>query len=111
MMSSTSIKEDLENLIKNNIIITIGSKDCAEIVSKISNEKKIRAHIKIDTGFGRYGFLYNNIKEIIDTINNLSNVKIEGIYSHFSLAYYENNKWTKKQFRKIYRCITGIKIK
>ena len=99
MLSSTSIKKDLEALIENDIIITIGSKDCAEILSQIKTNKKIRAHIKIDTGFGRYGFLYNDIKQIIETIKSLSSVKIEGIYSHFSLAYYENNKWTKLQFR------------
>ena len=38
MLSSTCIKEDLETLIKNNIIITIGSKDCANELQKISNK-------------------------------------------------------------------------
>ena len=88
MLSSTSLKEDLETLINNNIIITIGSKECAEKVKQLmsKNNDKIRAHIKIDTGFGRYGFLYNDIKTIVDTINGLTNVKIEGIYTHFAVS-------------------------
>jgi len=112
MMSSTSIKEDLRTLIENDIILTIGSKECAKEVESISNEinKKIRAHIKIDTGFGRYGFLYNDIKEIVETIKNLSNVSIEGIYSHFSLAYYKNDKWTIEQFNRFINVIEALKL-
>ena len=109
MLSSTSIKEDLEKLIENNIIITIGSKECAEVVKKI-DKKNIRAHIKIDTGFGRYGFLYNDIKTIVETIKNLDNVLIEGIYSHFSLAYYKNDKWTITQFNRFLDVIESLKL-
>lgn len=112
MMSSTSLKADLKKLIDNNIIITIGSKECANIVNEISNktDKKVRAHIKIDTGFGRYGFLYKDIKSIVDTINELSNVQIEGMYSHFSLAYYKNDKWTIKQFDRFMGVIEALNL-
>ncbi len=109
MLSSTSIKEDLQTLIDNNIIITIGSKECAEELKKIDN-KNIRAHIKIDTGFGRYGFLYNDIKTIVDTIKELKNVSLEGVYSHFSLAYYKNDKWTILQFDRFIETIESIKL-
>lgn len=97
MLSSTSLKEDLEKLIDNDIIITIGSKECGKTLMDI-NKKNIRAHIKIDTGFGRYGFLYNDLNTIIETTKKLSNVSIEGIYSHFSHAYYKNDKYTLKQY-------------
>lgn len=101
MLSSTAIEEELRKLVDNNIIITIGSENVANIANKIASEgKNIRAHIAIDTGFGRYGFLYND-KNIIETIKNLdSNISIEGIFSHFSLSYYKNNKWTIIQFER-----------
>ncbi|MDO5555344.1 MAG: alanine racemase [Clostridia bacterium] len=112
MMSSTSLTEDLKKLVENDIIITIGSTQCAEIVKKISKEtkKQIRAHIKIDTGFGRYGFLYNDIKTIVNTIKELLDIKIEGIYSHFSLAYYKNDKWTIEQFNRFIEVIEALKL-
>ena len=109
MMSSTCIKEDLKELIDNNIIITIGSKECADVVKTIEN-KNIRAHIKIDTGFGRYGFIYNNIVTIVECIKSLDNVSIEGIYSHFSIAYYKNNKWTNNQFERFINVIETLKL-
>ena len=112
MMSSTSLENDLKELIENDIIITIGSKECAEIVKRLSNksDKKIRAHIKIDTGFGRYGFLYNDIKLIVDTIKGLSNISIEGMYSHFSLAYYKKDKWTIEQFNRFMEVVEALKL-
>ena len=112
MMSSTSIEEDLKTLIENDVIITIGSKDDAKTVLKISKEinKKIRAHIKIDTGFGRYGFLYTDIKTIVETIKSLSNISVEGMYSHFSLAYYKNDKWTIEQFNRFINVIETLKL-
>ena len=110
MLSSTAVKEDVNALVENNIIITIGSKEAAEIADKIGQElnKKIKAHIKIDTGFGRYGFIYNNKSEIINTIKKLENVKIDGTFTHFSNAYYDD-KYTKMQFERFMECIDSLK--
>lgn len=99
-MSSTADEKELQELADNNIIITIGSLETARAVNKIANNgQKVRAHIKIDTGFGRYGFLYNDKENIIKTIKNFNNnIKVEGIFTHFSLAYYKDNASTKNQF-------------
>lgn len=99
-LSSIATESEIRELVANNIIITIGSLQTAKIANKIAKEgKKIRAHIKIDTGFGRYGFLYDDIDLIKSTIKEMdNNIILEGIFSHFSLAYYKNNKWTNIQF-------------
>lgn len=111
MLSSTSIEEDVRNLVENNVIVTIGSKEAAEVVSKIAQElnKKVRVHIKIDTGFGRYGFVYNKREEMIEILKNLKNVKIEGTFTHFSNAYYDDN-YTKLQFKRFIDCIEILKM-
>ena len=109
-MSCTSIKEEIQELVDNNIIITIGSKTSAEIANEIAKTgKTIRAHIKIDTGFGRYGFIYQNKDEIVNTIKNLHpNIKVEGIFSHFSLAYYKNNASTINQYNNFLDVIKSL---
>jgi len=110
MLSSTSIKEDIKTLIQNDIILTIGSVESAEIADSLGKElnKKIPCHIKIDTGFGRYGFVYSNMDEVVDTLKNLENLKIEGTFTHFSNAYYDDN-YTKKQFDRFIDCIEVLK--
>ena len=112
MLSSTSIKSEIEKLIENDIILTIGSIESAQIVKKISDKtnKKIRAHIKIDTGFGRYGFIYSDIKKIVETIKSLENISLEGIYSHFSRPYYKKDKWTKEQFDRFISVVEALKL-
>lgn len=111
MLSSTSIEEDVTTLIENDIIITIGTKESAQIADKIGKElgKKIKAHLKIDTGFGRYGFVYNNREEIIETLKKIDNIKIEGTFTHFSNAYYDD-KYTEKQFNRFIDCIEVLKM-
>jgi len=103
LLSSLNNKKEMEEAIKNNIIVTIDSKENAKTLNELSRKgyNNIRVHIKIDTGFGRYGFLYSNHKEIIESIKDLNkNIKVEGIFSHFSVAYYKNNKHTKEQYKR-----------
>ncbi len=111
MLSSTAIEEDVRTLIENKIIITIGSKEDIEVAEKIAKEKKqkIRAHLKIDTGFGRYGFVYENRDEMVESLKKFENIKIEGTYTHFSLSFFDE-KYTKLQFKRFIDVIEVLKM-
>ena len=108
MLSSTAIKEEVETLIENNIIITIGSEESAKIAENIGKKlnKKIRAHIKIDTGFGRYEIVNPTWRK---TLKQIKNIKIEGTFTHFSNSYYDDN-YTKTQFNRFLDCIETLKM-
>jgi len=111
MLSSTSIKEEVEQLIENNIILTIGSTLAGEVANAIAEQKDIviRVHIKIDTGFGRYGFLYCNPLELLDTIDNMTHANIEGYFTHFSESYSKNKKWTTIQYKRFLDIIEWLR--
>ena len=111
MLSSVAIKEEVKKLIDNDIIITIGSKEDIEVVEKIGEEEnqKIRAHLKIDTGFGRYGFIYNSRDEMIEILKTIKNIKIEGTFSHFSISFFDD-KYTEKQFQRFIDVIEVLKM-
>ena len=111
MMSSTAVEEDIEKLIKNNIILTVGSKDAGELIEKITKEMKTKArvHLKIDTGFGRYGFIYSQKEEMVKTIKTWKNINIEGAFSHFSIAFFGDGKESRNQYDRFMKCIKTLK--
>ena len=111
MMSSTSVKEDIEKLIKNDIILTIGSKEAGQAVDEIAKHmnQKVRVHIKIDTGFGRYGFIYTKKEYIVKKIKEWKNIEIEGMFSHFSLAFYGNGQEVREQYDRFIKCAEELK--
>ena len=112
MMSSTAVKRDIEILLKNDIILTIGSREAGEAVEEISKklEKKARVHLKIDTEFGRYGFVYSKREEMIEQIKTWQNIQIEGTFSHLSLAFYGKGKETREQFERFMQCVEVLKM-
>lgn len=111
ILSSTAIKKEIELLVDNDIIITIGSKEALKVAEEVALEKnkKIKAHLKIDTGFGRYGFNYNEKEKMVEILKNRKNIEIEGTFSHLSLAFYEKNDYSEKQFKRFIDVIEILK--
>lgn len=78
--------------IENNIDITIPSINYYNEIK----EKKVTAHIKIDTGMNRLGIKEKN--ELNEIINTNKNINIKGIYTHIYEANNISN--TSKQIDK-----------
>lgn len=109
MMSSTAVKSDVKKLLENDIILTIGSKEAGNVVNELAQNKKARVHLKIDTGFGRYGFIYSKIAEDVKDIKRWKNIKIEGTFSHLSIAFFGNGKESKEQFDRFVKSVEILK--
>jgi alanine racemase len=62
--------------------------------------KKIKAHVKIDTGMHRYGVQPEDAIRFFDEVASLPGVEVEGIWSHFAVAEDVLNPFTKQQFTK-----------
>lgn len=93
----------LDLLIKYDIEQTVYSYDLAKEISDkaIEGSKIAKIHIAFDSGMGRIGFLprEEDISEI-ERISKLPNIKIEGIYSHFSTADEKDKNYTYEQLKK-----------
>ncbi len=103
-----------------NIIQGVLSLEYAEDLNK-SAIKKIRCHIKIDTGMGRIGLKYSDTQRCAkeaEKIVNLEKISAEGLYTHFAVADNpdeESCEYTKNQadyIIKVYDilCEKGIKL-
>ena len=94
--------EYAQELADNNIIQGIVSSEYADELVKHTN-KKVRCHVKLDTGMGRIGLKFDTPKECADEVMKLSKLEmlsVEGIYTHFAVADCddeENIEYTDKQ--------------
>lgn len=102
--------EELEQLIKLNVILTLSSEYDAMLINRIAEKLgiNVNVHLKIDTGMGRYGFLYNETNKIANILNSCPNIKVKGIYTHFSSPY-GNTLKTKHQFNRFMSSIKALK--
>ena len=70
-----------------------------------------KIHLKIDTGMHRLGFSYETINELIEKLEMNPNVKVEGIFTHFSSADSSiQDDFTIKQaqvFEEVYERLTN----
>jgi len=96
LLSSTSNMLDVGEIAKLNIIATVGSVRSAKVLN--DTNIPIRAHIKIDTGFGRFGFAPSEINSIADTLKTFKNISYEGVFSHFSNSFGKDDKSVRAQF-------------
>lgn len=93
-----------EQVVQNDISQTIYTYEQAYYLNEAAKKlhKRAKVHIKVDTGMGRIGFLCNDesIKKVIE-VANLSNIELEGIFSHFSSADDPgSDDFTHDQFKK-----------
>ncbi len=83
--------EHFHYLYEENIVQSLCSFDYANKLNAYAkaNDVVIRAHCKVDTGMNRTGVIYQpeekHMDQIIDAYR-LSNVRVEGIFSHFPVS-------------------------
>ncbi|QUY64315.1 alanine racemase [Helcococcus kunzii] len=102
------LPENYHLLSEYNIITTIYSVDIAREMEKLG--KKIRAHIKIETGHNRLGFKPEDKSyEEIMKINTFKNISLEGIFSHLSTADEKDSYYTELQHKRFEEAINALK--
>lgn len=85
--------QDFKKAAAENISLTVSSFETIEALknlfeNKNNKNKKIKIHLKIDTGMHRQGFLFSDLPKLAECCldDPTAQVKIEGIYTHFSSA-------------------------
>lgn len=74
---------------------------------RLSQEKPLTAHLAIDTGMGRGGFLPNQIAEALQALKKHPQLTLGGIGSHLPAAD-EDPEFTKEQFLLFDRLVRDI---
>lgn len=101
-------ESQLERMVREEIRPTVFTWEMAEAVSKaaVKLNKTAKIHIKIDTGMSRIGFRDNEESlAVIERINELKGIMIEGIFTHFATADEKDKTEAEKQFARFSRFV------
>lgn len=83
-----ALKKDISPFLQYNLTATVCDEDLASALDSKARafNKKASVHIKVDTGMGRVGMLYQQAVDFIRKVKRLEFVDIEGLFTHFPLA-------------------------
>lgn len=105
VLNQPSISE-INEIIEYDLIVGTSSE---EFIDECLKENMyIRCHLEIETGMNRTGINLDNLERIINKIKD--KLKIEGVYTHFSSADFDDN-YTKKQIEIFKKAVELIKNK
>lgn len=103
------LPEEAKGVLKFNVAQTVSCLRMAKVLSKLGQEKnkKIKIHIKIDTGMGRIGFWHEEAIGFIKNITSLKNIIIDGIFTHFPSAE-DDELFTRRQIDDFNSLVRGL---
>jgi alanine racemase len=109
---------DLEEAVDLDLRMVVYNKETVDKLGKISNEKnkKVRIHLKAETGNNRQGLLLEEIVPFAQYISKFPNIEIEGLATHFAnIEDTTDHSYAKKQIEKFLKFdeelrAAGIKV-
>ena len=99
----------MENAIKYDINVSIFNDEHIEMATQLFERlgKKLKAHIKLDTGMNRIGINKKEASSFIKKVLNCNAIELNGIFTHFADA--ENETLFEKQIKEFQEVIEPYK--
>ena len=102
--------EDIENIIKYNLIVGVSSFKFIDTIGKKGDP--IKVFIEIETGMGRTGVKPENLQKCISLVQSYPNIEVVGCYTHFCVADSDSNdntEFTNRQIRVFDEAVKSLK--
>ena len=79
---------DLDGIFDCDLTPTISTPGAARAVqdAAVRYKRRVRYHLKIDTGMNRLGFRFDNLKRSIPELLASPNLELDAVYTHFATA-------------------------
>jgi len=111
VLGTTFSASEVMPALAGNITLTVADyKGAKALNSQVNKPRKLKVHIKVDTGMGRIGMWHEQAQEEIIKISYLGSLHIEGIYTHLPSAD-TDVKFTHAQAEIFQKLITCLKAR
>lgn len=108
MLRSLTETSELQELMELGVTFTVGSYDAAIALNSIAEGRRevAQAKIRIDTGYGQYGFQSEETDKIINVFKRMNGIAVVGMYTR--IAPMKNAAAAKAQTDEFMACVTKI---
>ena len=102
--------DEVADLVRHNFATILCTPHLAQVLAKEAEKqgKTVNVHIKVDTGMNRLGVLPENLLPLIKTINNLPNLNLEALSTHFSSADDKDTSITTQQIELFQKTLSEL---
>ena len=106
-------EEEIDKVIEYDLIPIVFDGEIGKSLSDQANRrnKRVKVHLKFDTGMGRLGVPVAGAREFIEHMKGFTNLVIDGVVSHFSMADEEYTRTQLKTFTRVAEFCRGEGIK
>jgi len=93
------LPQEAENAVAADLEVVTYRPDVAQAVAAaaLTQGKKARVHLKVDTGMGRLGLLPDQVLPFLESLNKHPQLEVRGLISHLAVAEIEDKSYTLKQ--------------
>jgi len=101
---------DLDGLFDCNLTPTISTPGAARAVqaAAVRYKRRVRYHLKIDTGMNRLGFRVDNLQRSLPELLASPNLELDAIYTHFATADMPDSPVFEQQRLRFARALSDI---
>lgn len=104
------VKDDCEAVVEKGLRPTLSDMETARFLGKIArnHEKTIPIHLEVDTGMSRGGIWHAEFLSFYRKIQQLPELRVEGLYTHFASADEGDLFFTEEQQRRFLAVLSQI---
>lgn len=97
------LPDEIEPMVQAGVILPVVSEENACAINACAQRlgQKAKVHVKIDTGMGRAGILWQEAPRCLRNLSRMPGLELEGLFTHFPLAYEAHSEVTQLQIKRL----------
>lgn len=103
------LPQELPAIERENLTITVAGKEQLQWLSDYAfSRRKVKVHLKVETGMGRTGFWPQEIVAAARDVQANPGLVLEGVYSHLATAMWKDKRYARRQFDLFQKALANL---
>ncbi|HAY20597.1 MAG TPA: alanine racemase [Desulfobacterales bacterium] len=105
------LPEEAAEAVAHNLEVTLFCREMAAALAAQARQqsKKVKVHVKIDTGMGRLGLLPTELMPFLESLGEFPELELAGLISHFAASDCCDRSYTHQQLADFERLLKGVR--